>query len=40
MKHDTFSAAWLSRIDQDGSLAALLKPDLALQNAPWRRSRA
>ena len=28
-QHDAFSiAAWLSRVDRDGSLAAFLKPDL------------
>ena len=40
-QHDAFSiAAWLSRADRDGSLAAFLKPDLRRPNARWRRWRA
>ena len=36
-QHDAFSiAAWLSRADRDGSLAAFLKPDLT-PDAPWLR---
>jgi hypothetical protein len=33
-------ADWLSRVDRDGCLAAVLKPDLAPPNAPLRRWKA
>ena len=40
-QHDAYTiAAWLSRADRDGSLAAFLKPALTPSERAWRRSRA